>query len=159
MTRSTIYEVPRISARPGKEIVPSTCGHNCRGRCVVNAHVQDGRIVRIGTDPSKWTSEMPPLTACVRGFGALERTAALPIAGPPSSSMAQRGQRPRRIGRGAFAPDQPLVGADHLVLPARRHPTLRVRAIRRGSERDATVRATERASKGSRPSQCFGLDK
>jgi hypothetical protein len=107
---STIYEAPRISARPSEEIVPSTCGHNCGGRCVVNAHVQDGRIVRISTDPRKWTPEMPPLTACVRGFGALERTAALPIAGPPSSSMAQRGQRPRRIGRGAFAPDQPLVG-------------------------------------------------
>jgi DmsA/YnfE family anaerobic dimethyl sulfoxide reductase A subunit len=39
----------------------------------VNAHVQDGRIVRISTDPRRWTPEMPPLTACVRGFGALER--------------------------------------------------------------------------------------
>jgi len=73
MIPQTIYEAPRISARPGEEIVPSTCGHNCGGRCVVNAHVQDGRIVRISTDPRKWTPEMPPLTACVRGFGALER--------------------------------------------------------------------------------------
>jgi anaerobic dimethyl sulfoxide reductase subunit A len=39
----------------------------------VNAHVQDGRIVRISTDPRKWTPEMPPLPACVRGFDALER--------------------------------------------------------------------------------------
>jgi anaerobic selenocysteine-containing dehydrogenase len=39
----------------------------------VNAHLQDGRNVRISTDPHKWTPEMPPLTACVRGFGALER--------------------------------------------------------------------------------------
>lgn len=73
MTPQTIYEAPRIPARPGEEIVPSTCGHNCGGRCVVNAHVQDGRIVRISTDPRKWTPEMPPLTACVRGFGALKR--------------------------------------------------------------------------------------
>src|SRR5262245_5062777 len=68
-----IYEAPRIPARPGEEIVPSTCGHNCGGRCVVNAHVKDGRIVRISTDPRRWTPEMPPLTACVRGFGAMER--------------------------------------------------------------------------------------
>jgi len=63
MTLQTIYEAPRIPARPGEEIVPSTCGHNCGGRCVMNAHVQDGRIVRISTDPRKWTPEMPPLTA------------------------------------------------------------------------------------------------
>ena len=73
MTPQTIYEAPRIPSRPGEEIVPSTCGHNCGGRCVVNAHVQDGRIVRISTDPRKWTPAMPPLTACVRGFGALDR--------------------------------------------------------------------------------------
>ena len=73
MARPTIYEAPRVPARPGEEIVPSTCGHNCGGRCVVNAHVQEGRIVRISTDPRRWTPEMPPLTACVRGFGALER--------------------------------------------------------------------------------------
>ncbi len=73
MTRQTIYEAPRIAARPGEEVVPSTCGHNCGGRCVVNAHVRDGRIVRISTDPRRWTPEMPPLTACVRGFGAIER--------------------------------------------------------------------------------------
>ena len=73
MRRQAIYEAPRIAARPGEEIVPSTCGHNCGGRCVVNAHVQDGRIVRISTDPRRWTPEMPPLTACVRGFGAIER--------------------------------------------------------------------------------------
>src|SRR5262245_22410166 len=73
MTAPTIYEAPRILPRPGEEIIPSTCGHNCGGRCVVNAHVANGRIVRISTDPRKWTPEVPPLTACVRGFGAMER--------------------------------------------------------------------------------------
>ncbi len=73
MIGPTIYEAPRIPTRPGEHIVPSTCGHNCGGRCVVNAHVKDGRIVRISTDPRRWTPEMPPLTACVRGFGAMER--------------------------------------------------------------------------------------
>src|SRR5258708_20273083 len=73
MSRRILYEAPRVAAAPGETVVTSTCGHNCGGRCVVNAHVQDGRIVRISTDPRKWTPEMPPLTACVRGFGALER--------------------------------------------------------------------------------------
>jgi anaerobic dimethyl sulfoxide reductase subunit A len=40
---------------------------------VVNAHVVDGRIVKISTDPRKWTAEVPPLHACVRGFGQVER--------------------------------------------------------------------------------------
>jgi anaerobic dimethyl sulfoxide reductase subunit A len=71
--RRTVYEAPRPAAAPGETIVTSTCGHNCGGRCVVNAHVRDNRIVKISTDPRKWTFEMPPLHACVRGFGQLER--------------------------------------------------------------------------------------
>ncbi len=73
MTPRTVYEAPRAAGAPGEEVVTSTCAHNCGGRCVVNAHVRDGRIVRISTDPRRWTPEMPPLTACVRGFGAAER--------------------------------------------------------------------------------------
>ncbi|OLB98782.1 MAG: hypothetical protein AUH30_07000 [Candidatus Rokubacteria bacterium 13_1_40CM_68_15] len=69
----TVYETPRAAPRPGETVVTSTCGHNCGGRCVVNAHVRDGRIVRISTDTRKWTPEMPPLHACVRGFGQVER--------------------------------------------------------------------------------------
>src|SRR5262245_64410521 len=69
----TVYETPRLAPRPGETVVTSTCGHNCGGRCVVNAHVRDGRIVKISTDPRKWTPEMPPLHACVRGFGQVER--------------------------------------------------------------------------------------
>ncbi len=51
MGRGTIYEGPRAAAKPNETVVTSTCGHNCGGRCVVNAHVVDGRIVRISTDP------------------------------------------------------------------------------------------------------------
>src|SRR5438128_2902800 len=69
----TIYETPRRAAEPGEEIVTSTCAHNCGGRCVVNAHVRDGRIVKISTDPRPWTPELPTLHALVRGFGAAER--------------------------------------------------------------------------------------
>ena len=73
MSRRILYEAPRVAAAPGETVVTSTCGHNCGGRCVVNAHVREGRIVKISTDPRKWTAEMPPLHACVRGFGQMER--------------------------------------------------------------------------------------
>lgn len=71
---ATIYEAPRQAPRPGETVVTSTCGHNCGGRCVVNAHVQDGRIVHISTDQRRWNPEHPPLPACARGVGQIERT-------------------------------------------------------------------------------------
>jgi anaerobic dimethyl sulfoxide reductase subunit A len=74
MTTAVIYEAPRAKARPGETIVTSTCGHNCGGRCVVNAHVRDDRIVHISTDARRWQAERPPLAACARGVGQIERT-------------------------------------------------------------------------------------
>lgn len=74
MPSDTIYEAPRIEGRPGETVVTSTCGHNCGGRCVVNAHVRDGRIVHISTDQRRWNPEHPPLPACARGVGQIERT-------------------------------------------------------------------------------------
>jgi len=73
MGRGTIYQRPRVAAKPNEAVVTSTCGHNCGGRCVVNAHVVDGRIVRISTDPRRWGPELPPLHACARGVGQIER--------------------------------------------------------------------------------------
>jgi anaerobic dimethyl sulfoxide reductase subunit A len=70
----TIYEAPRAAAKPGETVVTSTCGHNCGGRCVVNAHVSDGRIVHISTDARRWNPDHPPLPACARGVGQIERT-------------------------------------------------------------------------------------
>ncbi len=74
MTTGIIYEAPRAKPQAGETIVTSTCGHNCGGRCVVNAHVRDGRIVRISTDARRWQAEHPPLPACARGVGQIERT-------------------------------------------------------------------------------------
>jgi anaerobic dimethyl sulfoxide reductase subunit A len=73
MAAGTIYQRPRVAPKPGESVVTSTCGHNCGGRCVVNAHVVDGRITRISSDPAKWQPELPPLQACARGFGQIER--------------------------------------------------------------------------------------
>jgi anaerobic dimethyl sulfoxide reductase subunit A len=69
----TLYQRPRPADSPGEKVVTSTCGHNCGGRCVVNAHVVDGRIVKITTDPRKWEPHLPPLHACARGVGQIER--------------------------------------------------------------------------------------
>jgi anaerobic dimethyl sulfoxide reductase subunit A len=73
MRNATIYEAPRPEAGPGETVVTSTCGHNCGGRCVVNAHVIDGRITKISTDSRRWNPQLPPLAACARGLGQVER--------------------------------------------------------------------------------------
>ena len=73
MREGTRYQRPRAEPRPGETIVTSTCGHNCGGRCVVNAHVVGGRIARISSDPARWNPQLPPLQACARGFGQIER--------------------------------------------------------------------------------------
>ncbi|MBO0743032.1 MAG: hypothetical protein J2P51_16615, partial [Hyphomicrobiaceae bacterium] len=73
MRHATRYQRPRPAPRPDETIVTSTCGHNCGGRCVVNAHVVDGRIVKISSDPARWNPQLPPLQACARGFGQIER--------------------------------------------------------------------------------------
>ncbi|HEY6434615.1 MAG TPA: molybdopterin-dependent oxidoreductase, partial [Acetobacteraceae bacterium] len=74
MQPQTLYEAPRPPPHPGETVVTSTCGHNCGGRCVVNAHVRDGRIVHISTDQRRWNPDHPPLPACARGVGQIERT-------------------------------------------------------------------------------------
>ncbi|MDA0663337.1 MAG: molybdopterin-dependent oxidoreductase [Proteobacteria bacterium] len=74
MVMQAIYEAPRPAARSGETVVTSTCGHNCGGRCVVNAHVVDDTIVRISTDKRAWNPDLPPLPACARGVGQIERT-------------------------------------------------------------------------------------
>jgi len=73
MSIQTLYEAPRSNGRPGETVVTSTCGHNCGGRCVVNAHVEDGKIVKISTDPRRWSPKVAPLPACARGIGQIER--------------------------------------------------------------------------------------
>ena len=73
MGLQTIYEAPRPAPKAGETVVTSTCGHNCGGRCVVNAHVVDGKIAKISTDSRRWNPDHPPLPACARGVGQIER--------------------------------------------------------------------------------------
>ena len=71
--RGIVYEAPRPEPQAAETIVTSTCAHNCSGRCVVNAHVRDDRIVHISTDMRRWNPHHPPLPACARGVGQIER--------------------------------------------------------------------------------------
>ena len=65
-----------------EQVFSTTCAHNCGGRCIVRAHVRDGKIVKVSTDDGPWTPEMPALRACGRGMAAghpdLSLTAILP---------------------------------------------------------------------------------
>lgn len=54
-------------------IVPTGCAHNCGGRCVLKAWVNDGTITRLTTDDRPDTFEDPQLRACMRGRSNRER--------------------------------------------------------------------------------------
>jgi anaerobic dimethyl sulfoxide reductase subunit A len=47
--------------------------HNCGGRCLLIAHVQNGRILRLETDDRPDELSAPQLRACVRGRSYLRR--------------------------------------------------------------------------------------
>jgi anaerobic dimethyl sulfoxide reductase subunit A len=47
--------------------------HNCGGRCLLIAYIQDGRIIRLETDDRPDTLAAPQLRACVRGRAYLRR--------------------------------------------------------------------------------------
>jgi anaerobic dimethyl sulfoxide reductase subunit A len=62
------------SAQSAETIVRVGCpAHNCGGRCLLVAHIQDGRIVRLETDDRPDMLAAPQLRACVRGRAYLRR--------------------------------------------------------------------------------------
>ncbi|MBQ6582378.1 MAG: molybdopterin-dependent oxidoreductase, partial [Mogibacterium sp.] len=50
------------------KIVHTMGVNNCGGRCVIHAHVRNGRIERITTDTAEAAGDGVPLAACVRGM-------------------------------------------------------------------------------------------
>ncbi len=52
------------------KIVPTGCLHDCGGRCVLKAHVKDGKIIRIETDND---DRQPQIRACLRGRAYRQR--------------------------------------------------------------------------------------
>jgi len=56
------------------ELVRVGCpAHNCGGRCVLVAHLRDGRIVRLEGDDRPDSEAAPQLRACIRGRSYLRR--------------------------------------------------------------------------------------
>ncbi len=56
-----------------KKIRVGCPAHNCGGRCLLIAHVRDGRIVRLEADDRPDSVAAPQLRACVRGRSYLRR--------------------------------------------------------------------------------------
>ena len=70
------------------EIVPTSCLHNCGGRCLLKAHVKDGKIIRIETD----NGEQPQLRACARGRAYRQRVYAPDRLLYPLRRVGERGE-------------------------------------------------------------------
>ena len=64
---------PPLPASPEQLIRVGCPAHNCGGRCLLIAHVQDGKITRLDTDDRPDTLAAPQLRACVRGRSYLRR--------------------------------------------------------------------------------------
>src|SRR5574339_49977 len=56
-----------------KKIRVGCPAHNCGGRCLLIAHIRDGRILHLETDDRPDTVAAPQLRACVRGRSYLRR--------------------------------------------------------------------------------------
>lgn len=69
-------------------IVPTGCCHDCGGRCVLKAHVQDGRIIRFETD----NGEEPQIRACLRGRAYRQRVYSPERLQYPLRRTGERGQ-------------------------------------------------------------------
>lgn len=46
--------------------------NNCGGRCIIKAHIEDGRIIRLTTDEGCGSADSPLLNSCIRGKHYLE---------------------------------------------------------------------------------------
>ncbi len=72
----------------GVSIVNTGCCHDCGGRCVLKAHVKDGRIIRLESD----TGRTPQIRACLRGRAYRQRLYSPHRLKHPLRRIGQRGQ-------------------------------------------------------------------
>jgi anaerobic dimethyl sulfoxide reductase subunit A len=89
--------IRNMSPSPERLIRVGCPAHNCGGRCLLIAHVQDGRITRLDTDDRPDTLAAPQLRACVRGRAYLRRQY-------HPDRLAQPLKRIGPRGAGKFAP-------------------------------------------------------
>ncbi|MFW9969023.1 MAG: molybdopterin-dependent oxidoreductase [Candidatus Odinarchaeota archaeon] len=70
------------------KIIKTGCCHDCGGRCVLRAHVKNGRIIRIETD----NGEEPQLRACLRGRAYKQRVYSDERLKHPLRRVGERGE-------------------------------------------------------------------
>ncbi len=73
MTLFSRRKTPPAPPSPIAKIRVGCPAHNCGGRCLLIAHIQDGRIIRLDTDDRPDRLEAPQLRACPRGRAYLRR--------------------------------------------------------------------------------------
>ncbi|MFC1934476.1 molybdopterin-dependent oxidoreductase [Chloroflexota bacterium] len=76
------------SADTDVTIVKTGCCHDCGGRCVLRAHVKDGKIIRFETD----NGEEPQMRACMRGRAYRQRVYSPDRLKYPLRRTGERGQ-------------------------------------------------------------------
>ena len=69
-------------------IINTGCCHDCGGRCVLKAHVKDGKIIRLESD----TGETPQIRACLRGRAYRQRLYSPDRLKYPLRRVGERGQ-------------------------------------------------------------------
>jgi anaerobic dimethyl sulfoxide reductase subunit A len=67
LSSGTPFNPTPTQADTDTTIFSTSCNTNCGGRCVINAHVKDGVITRLETDPDPDTADQFGLRACLRG--------------------------------------------------------------------------------------------
>ncbi|EGO65749.1 DMSO/selenate family reductase complex A subunit [Acetonema longum] len=55
------------------KIIPTSCIHNCGGRCLLKAHVKEGILIQLTTDDSPDTDQFPQARACLKGRAQRQR--------------------------------------------------------------------------------------
>lgn len=97
--RRFLERKPEIAVEPERRVRVGCPAHNCGGRCLLIAHVQNGRITRLDTDDRPDTLAAPQLRACVRGRAYLRRQYHPDRLRHPLRRVGQRGSgRFERIG-------------------------------------------------------------
>jgi anaerobic dimethyl sulfoxide reductase subunit A len=87
-----IYPLKSALAAGEEQIIPTGCAHNCGGRCVLKAHVQDGVVTRITTDTDRPDDpNNPRLIACMRGRAYRRRMYAPDRLTTPLRRVGERG--------------------------------------------------------------------
>jgi anaerobic dimethyl sulfoxide reductase subunit A len=88
--------VPRKSVR----IVPSTCDHDCGGRCLMQVHVRDGKVIHITTDDGTLSGasyghhgpDRYQLRTCTRGRAYRDQVYSPPRILSPMKRVGARGE-------------------------------------------------------------------